>query len=541
MFINFSDIPGNQNLFLDYLYEFKNVEKFFGRNFRDKSNYTSFFEELSESNKLDKSILVEIIKSQYEGKNISSKTSANIESLKSGKTFSIVTGQQLGLLGGPLYTFYKTISAIKLAEELNNEYADYNFVPVFWLEGDDHDFNEIRSLNIINKENLLANIGYLEKKDDEDRKESVGNLIFAEDIDKVIDDVKNNLRETEFTEELINELKSFYKSGESFSSAFCSLLFSIFDKYGLIIFNPLNVDVKKQLIHIYQKELENYGDHTDKVVEISAELEELYHAQVKVKPINIFLSDENGRYLIEPNEENYKLRGRRKSFTKDEILELLYISPEKFSGNVLLRPICQDYLLSTAFYIAGPSEVSYFAQVIPLYEFFNIKQPIIYPRASVSLSEKNVSSLIEKQNFTYIDLFSDASELNSKVIRKISDTNLDELFSSSLENISQILKELSRKLINVDKTLADVSDKTEQRIMQSLDQLKGKSVKAHERVHDTLLRQVAKARLSFYPNENLQERELNYIYFVNKYGKQILDEIFYKIEIDKFEHQVIEL
>ncbi len=541
MYINFSDIPGNQNLFLDYLYEFENVKKFFGKSFRHKGSFPSFFKELSESEKLDKSTLVEIIKNQYEGKTPSDKTKSNIDSLQSNKTFTIVTGQQLGVFGGPLYTFYKTISAIKLADQLNAEYPDCNFVPVFWLEGDDHDFNEVRSFNIINKENNLANIGYLEKKNDEDTKEGVGKIKFNEDINRVIEQLKENLRETEFTEEIIDELNSFYKSGESFINAFSSLMFSIFDKYGLVIFNPQSEEVKKQLIHIFQKELENFDDHTDKVVEVSAELEELYHAQVKVKPINLFLSDDTGRYLIEPSEDNYKLKGKRKSFTKDQILELLYMSPEKFSGNVLMRPICQDYLLSTAFYIAGPGEISYFAQVIPLYEFFNIAQPIVYPRASVSLAEKNVVSLLEKQNFNYSDLFVEESELNSRVVKKMSETNLDELFSSSTENISKILKELSEKLIGVDKTLVDVSDKTGQRILQSLDQLKGKSQKAQERQYDTLLRQIAKARLSFYPNENLQERELNYIYFVNKYGKQILDDVFNKIEIDKFEHQVIEL
>ncbi|MGD8778626.1 MAG: bacillithiol biosynthesis cysteine-adding enzyme BshC [Ignavibacteria bacterium] len=541
MFINFSDIPGNQNLYLDYLYEFENVEKFFERNFRDKAGYPDFFNKVSEYDRLDKSILVEIIKKQYEGKTVSSKTKENIELLKSANTFSIVTGQQLGLFGGPLYTFYKTITAIKLADELNNEYADYNFIPVFWLEGDDHDFNEVRSLNIINNENRLSNIGYLEKKDDDDKKESVGKLIFNEDIEQVIDDIKNNLRETEFTERIINELKSIYKKGESFSSAFFSLMFSIFDKYGLIIFNPQNEDVKKQLIHIFQKELENYSDHTDKIVERSAELEELYHAQVKVKPINLFMSDDNGRYLIEPSENNYKLKGRRKSFTKDEILELLYMFPEKFSGNVLLRPICQDYLLSTAFYIAGPGEISYFAQVLPLYEFFNIAQPIIYPRASVSISEKNVVSLLEKYNLKYGDLFTEESELNSKVIKSISDTNLDELFDNSNESIAKTMNELTGQLSNIDKTLPETANKTEQRIIQSLDQLKSKSVKAQERLHETVVRQIAKARLVFYPNDNLQERELNYIYFTNKYGKHILDDIFFSIEIDKFKHQVIEI
>ena len=149
MFINFGDIPKNQNLFLDYLYEFENVKEYFKHNFRDKDNYLPLFKNISESRK-DRQLNLSLnIKNQYASlESISGKTIRNIDLLDKEKTIAVVTGQQLGILGGPLYTIFKTITAIILANQLSERYDEFKFVPVFWLEGDDHDFNEVRSINL---------------------------------------------------------------------------------------------------------------------------------------------------------------------------------------------------------------------------------------------------------------------------------------------------------------------------------------------------------------------------------------------------------
>ena len=151
MFINFKDIPGHQNLFLDYLYEFDKVKSFYKYNFRDREEYPRLFKAVSESPRGFREELADIIKKQYSGRKISPRTERNISLLKNNNTLAVVTGQQLGLIGGPLYTFYKIITAIKLSKHLTERYDDYNFVPVFWLEGDDHDFDEVALINLLNE------------------------------------------------------------------------------------------------------------------------------------------------------------------------------------------------------------------------------------------------------------------------------------------------------------------------------------------------------------------------------------------------------
>lgn len=542
MFINFSDIPKHQNLFLDYLYEFNNVQDFYKHNFRNKESYPQLFKSISDSKKDKQFNLSPIIKNQYSGfASVSPKTSKNLEIIDNHKTIAIVTGQQLGLLGGPLYTIYKIITAIRLANQLNERFDDFKFVPVFWLEGDDHDFNEVRSANIFDPENQVVSIGYKEEIDDDDAKQSVGNIIFDESINDFMSKVENLLRDTDFKTDLLSNLKNFYKPGKSFKQSFKELLFWLFDEYGLVIFDPQDPEVKKLLKPIFNKEINDFVIHTQKLIQISAELEELYHAQVKVKPVNLFYHTDDGRYSIEPVDDIFKLRRKRKQFTKEEILAEIENAPHRFSPNVLLRPICQDFLLPTGIYIGGPSEISYFAQVTPLYDFYNIVTPIVYPRSSVTLLEKNVSAALDKYDLSLIDIFLGLTALKEKVIAGLSENNIERTFDEASNDLELIFDKIKENLFAIDKTLIDASARYKEKVLSAFNELKSKSVKAQETKHETTIRQLTRLSNLLYPLENLQEREINFTYFYNKYGKELIGKIYDDISVSEFEHQVISI
>lgn len=541
MLINYSDLPGFDNLFLDYLYEFDNVRKFFNTNFRNINNYDEVFTKVKNSIRVDRKKLTDIIANQYKDFKISKQTESNIASLSSNKSLAVVTGQQLSLFGGPLYTFYKTITAIKLSQQLKEKYEQYNFIPVFWMEGDDHDFEEVKSVNIFNGDNGIENIIYDDGLELESNRGSVGNLKFNEQLEKTLNKVKDSLRETEFTNDLISQINKAYSVGKSFKEAFKEILFNLFDEYGLIIFDPQDAEVKKLLHPIFKYELENFRKNTDIILERSAELEEVYHAQVKIKPINLFLSESDGRFLIEPVDDNFRLKGKRLRYSLEHLLSILDSSPQRFSPNVLLRPICQDYLFPSACYIAGPSEISYFAQVMPYYSIFNIQQPIIYPRASITIIEKNIKTILEKYDLDLMDLFTDEHELISGLIAKIGNTDVKDVFNHSFHEIEKTIDNLKENIYVIDQTLIDAANKSKERIIQTLENLQTKVEKAQERQHETVIRQVQKARMNLYPNSNFQEREINFTYFANKYGIEIVKWVFNEISISKFEHQVLEL
>jgi len=541
MQLSFSDIPGHQNLFLDYLYEFENVKEYYKYNFKDKENYKKIFRRISESQRAVKSGLGNILKSQYAGLKISKKTKRNLELFSKENTLAVVTGQQLGILGGPMYTFYKIITVIKLCNHLNERYDEFNFVPVFWLEADDHDFNEVRSINIINNDNNIKIIEYKNDIDPDDTKRSVGLIEIDDTIIDFFNQLKENLRDTEFKKPLLDTLESIYSPGKTFKTSFVELIHSLFDGYGLVILDPTDKRLKEKLKPVFRKEITDFRKHTEKLVFVSAKLEEVYNAQVKINPVNLFFSTNDGRYSIEPVENEFRLKRKRKSFTKEELLELVENEPERFSPNVLLRPICQDYILPTAFYIAGPSEIAYFAQVTPLYDFYEIQTPIIYPRASATLMEANINKTLEKYQLSVNEIFMGVDELKKNVVESLSKNNVDEIFTKTMNDIEIAFDNLREKLFDLDKTIADNSKKYRSKISNTLNELRNKAEHAQNKKYEVTLRQLDRVCNLLYPNGNLQEREINYTYFLNKYGKGFLQRIFSDLEIDKFEHQIISL
>jgi len=542
MFINFSDIPNHQNLFLDYMYEFENVKEYYKYNFRNKENFSSIFKNISESKKNKQLNLASILNNQYSAlQNVSVKTCRNIQLLEKEKTIAVVTGQQLGIFGGPLYTLFKIITAIRLSNQLTERYDEFRFVPVFWLEADDHDFNEVRSINLLDNENQILNLGYKEEINDDDAKQSIGHIKFDESLNEFFNQFEANLRDTEFKNELIVKLRELYRVGKSFKQSFKELLFWMFDEYGLVIFDPQDPQVKSLLKPIFKKEINDFSLHTQKLIQTSAKLEELYHAQVKVKPVNLFYHTDDGRYSVEPVDDVFKLRRKRKQFTKEEILAEIEASPERFSPNVLLRPICQDYLFPTGFYIAGPSEIAYFAQVTPLYDFYNIEVPILFPRSSATILEKNVSSGLDKYDLNINDIFLGLDELKEKVIADLSENNIETAFVEASKEIELTFDKIKENLFAIDKTLVDSSGRYKDRIMSSILELKTKAIKAQETKHETTIRQLTRLSNLLYPLGNLQEREINFTYFYNKYGKDFIRKIYDDISVSEFEHQVITL
>jgi len=447
MSTNYSDLPGFPNLFLDYIYEFENVQNFFQNSFLDHKAYIKTFGKLKSFVRPHRNDVANILNDQYLGYQPSQLTERNINSLNNENTFAIITGQQVSLLGGPLFTFYKIITAIKLSRQLKERYSEYNFIPVFWMEADDHDFKEIQSVNIIDQYNKLRIINYDDGVEEEINRGSVGKLKINSNINQTINELEKSLRDNEFKDEILNLVNSCYYEGVTMKAAFKKLIFHFFDEYGLVIFNPQDKRIKDILLPIFEKEIDNYAIHSKENILRSAELEENYHAQVKVNPINLFYTDGSGRHLLEPIEGEFRFRGRRKRISKDEIKKLLYYDPAAFSPNVLLRPICQDFLFPTAVYVGGPAEVSYFAQVNPNYAFFDIVPPIVFPRASATILEKHIYSSMKKYDLSFNEFFFDENDLVNNILNKISDIDLEDIFSNTRDNVNETLLRLRESLV----------------------------------------------------------------------------------------------
>jgi bacillithiol biosynthesis cysteine-adding enzyme BshC len=539
-YIDYRDLPQQTNLFLDYIYDYEKVSKYYNGNFRSNEDIFNAIETASTRN-INRPALVEILLHQNEHLN-DLRAIENIKRLLEPNTVAIVTGQQLGLLSGPLYTIYKILTILKLTEKYNENYRDYKFVPVFWLEGDDHDFFEINKVKIIDKQNhFFTHEFFLEGKPVEKNYGATGEIILDSYIEKFLNNILNTLNFTEYHDNLKNLLFDSYKNTSSIRDCFCTFIQNLIKNSGIIFINPGDPKIKKMLKPLFDQEIISYPKTSELIINLSADLEEIYHAQVKARPINLFMFHTKGRYPLEPYGEDYTLKGIRQKYTKLEIIEKLNSTPEVFSPNVILRPICQDYLLPTFCYVAGPSEIAYYAQFKPIYEFFNVKMPLIYPRASITIIENKIQKILDKFNLRIIDLFTNYEGVVRKVTEQVSNIKIDFIFNEIDKVTNPVFENLQNTALLIDKTLINNVESSKEKVQHYFNLLKEKIFEAQKRNNKIALEQIEKTLLYLFPKNNFQEREINIIYFLNKYNLNFINTIREELDVELFNHQILEI
>lgn len=527
-------------LYTDYNTNFEKISKFYSGNYNDKNDWKTKINDL-QNRKFDRTILNRVLNNQNREFQSGIKTLANIDLLGNDTTFAVVTGQQLGFFGGPLYTIYKAITTVKLANKLSQDYPDYNFVPVFWLEGEDHDFDEINKTKYLNSNNELSVVEYLfGGKPLERNIGATGNIIIDEHIEQFFLSIESTLPKTDYSVALFELMKGYYSKGNTFLKAFAGFFNHVYEDSGLIFINTNQPDFKKILSPLFVNEINSNSQASKLVIQKSVELEDHYHAQIKAKALNLFMFHKGGRHLIEPSDSgDYYLKNLRQRFTKDELLSVAVNNPELLSPNVVMRPLCQDTLLPTVSYVGGPGEIAYFAQLKPVYEYFNVVMPIIYPRASVTLIEEKIKKVLEKYSLEVEDLFGEIEPILSKVSEQVSEVKVDSLFESLNIRINEAVNEARFGIQQIDPTLNGSIDGMLLKFQQQFDVLKQKTQKAQQQKEEVSLKQIKKASLNIFPNENFQEREFSVIQYLNKYGPDFVKWISNEIVIDKFQHQVV--
>ncbi|MGA9405892.1 MAG: bacillithiol biosynthesis cysteine-adding enzyme BshC [Bacteroidota bacterium] len=528
-------------LFVDYLNDFEKLKEYYAADFRDRKSWKKLIDKVLSKRK-DRSTLIRVLTEQNKQYHCGIRTLANIDLLGNDNTVAIVTGQQVGICSGPLYTIYKTVTAIKLAEQLSAQFSDYNFVPVFWVENEDHDFEEINKVNLINPNGEIQTVEYLfGGKPFERNPGAVGNIVIDNFIEKFFENMQAQLQETEFKAQLFASLRGYYRAGSTLGTAFVGLLNQMFEDSGLIFLDPGNTELKKIVKPVFQKEVAEMSKTSQRVIDRGAELEEHYHAQIKAKPINLFMLHKGGRYLIEPREHDYSLKGTRQFFSKEELNNLVENSPELISPNVVLRPICQDTLLPTLAYVGGPSEIAYFAQLKPVYESFEVQMPVVYPRASVTIMEEKVKNILDKFQVDFTEIWSAIDPLLIRIAEQVSEVKVDTLFDQLHRRVQEAVAESRFGIQQIDPTLSGAIDSTLTRIESQLNVLKEKTQSAQQRRQEVTIKQIQKVAANIFPKSNFQEREFNVVYYMNKYGPDFVKWLSGEIIIDRFQHQLIEL
>jgi bacillithiol biosynthesis cysteine-adding enzyme BshC len=520
--------------------------QFFNGDFRNSSAIKEKLLRLEQIN-YQREKLVALLLEEQQQFNPSPKTLENIEKLRSPKTVAIVTGQQVGLFSGSLYTIYKTASAIALAKRYKRDFPDYDFVPIFWLEGEDHDYDEVAHVTIL-VGNELKTLRYEEKNYAE--RKMVGRTRLSEKIEPFVSEFLSLFPASDFKASLSNLIQNTYTQGETLLTAFAKLMSGLFQQDGLIFLTSDNIAYKSLAKEIFIKEFETFPRCSTEVIVQSALLEEEgYDAQAKARPINFYLIDEqHRRWAIEPHDEkHFVLKPSREEILKTSLLEIVYNAPEKLSPNVILRPIVQDKVLPTLAYIAGPSEVAYWAQLKRAYQFFGVEMPFVVPRASLTIVEQKISKVFEKiggefREARYEQFFTEKDVMMREYIAEHSDIKLESLFESAEQEVRQALAKLETSLKTLDASLIQTAETTQNKMLFQLGQLKEKAFRAEKQKQNDFLSQIEKCEANLLPMGSMQERVLNIASYLNKYGLSFIETIQRVIEESDFStHLIVEL
>jgi bacillithiol synthase len=518
----FHALPGIPRLFSEYVTASDSACAYYMGHFSDLLAWETHIQSL-ERRSHPREALYSILTAQNKIFRAGNATWQNLELLRRPETFAVVTGQQVGIFGGPLYTLYKALTAVRLCDWLKQQFPGNNFVPIFWMECEDHDFAEINSTGIITAQNDFTRINYTElNEEDEKHFTPVGALRFDARIRDAIERMRQLLPVTEFSEALFNQLDNSYTEGEAPQVCFARYLNELYPGSGIIFLDPTDAEFKRMAAPVVLQELETWPTTGEEVIKRSAELDERYHAQIKPRAVNLFFLHKEKRYAIEPGEQGFFLKGARRRFTHEELIALAQESPELFSSNVLLRPIIQDSILPTVTYVGGPSEVSYFAQLQPAYDHFQIPMPIIMPRSSITILEQQIEKLFGKYALPYTAMFMDSDAMFRIATSATPDESTQMNFDSFSAAIDAALELFVERARTEHQNLADPAEATVRNIHRALNTFGDKLMQHRRQKDEVMTRQLTKMQSWLVPEGKPQERQVNALVFCNRYGPSFL-------------------
>jgi bacillithiol biosynthesis cysteine-adding enzyme BshC len=537
--VPFTALPGFSDLFTTYCSDYDRVADYYAGDWRDPADRHAAADRAAHYSR-DRARLADILHEQNARWGLDEATSGHIEALRGEETVAVVTGQQVGLLGGPLYTIFKTLTALRLARQLAEE-TDRPVVPIFWLEGGDHDLEEVARVQLLRR-NELVPVRYTGHTLPEDGNLGpVGRLVFNDHIDDVIDRVEVTLPPSDFHDGVLAMLRETYRPGTTLLDAFARLLRRLVPEAGLVFIDPDDPHLKQMAAPLFRREIEDAGTSYERLAATSDRLAADFHAQVRPRSTNLFLVTDDGRYALDAEGDDFRLHGRDATFTQDELLALLADAPERFSPNVVLRPLMQDHLLPTAAYVAGPGEVSYFAQYKALYDWADVPMPVIYPRASASLVESKVQKVLDKFDLDVSDCAEDTDRLFQQVVKAQMTVDVDAVFEEAASHFHRAVNAVKEPVSEVDRSLIPAVEATRAAFINAWNDLETNVLRAEKRQHDEIREQLAKARANLYPGGTLQERALSILYFLNKYSPHLVFTLQESLSLDTVSHQVVEV
>ena len=534
----FTQIPHTTRLFLDYLSYTPSVRGMYPRS----PVFSEWVKDEAQRVRYDaarRGKVSEILERQNRAWGASAKALNNIERLRRGAV-AAVTGQQVGLFGGPLFSIFKALTAVKLAETATA--AGVECVPIFWLATEDHDLAEVNQVALLSEQSLLQPFslegGALESAVVIDA--PVGTVKFGSEIDSVVGGAAALLGDSEVT----GWLRQAYRPGETFGSGFALLFARLFAEWGVVLLDPADKEFHELAKPLFRAAIERASELDEDLLARGKAIEAAgYHQQVKVTSATTLLFEvkDGARTVVRRKNsaggDEFAVGEERAS--REELLERIDKAPERFNPNVLLRPVVQDYLLPTLVYTGGAAEVAYFAQVGVVYEKLLGRVTPILPRFSATLLEPKPDRILTRFQLGLPDVFLGPEKLREALAARSLPPDLQERFEEAYASVERSMAALRESIGKLDSTLIDATENTRASVANNIDRLRAKVARAEQQRDEVITRKADALSNALYPHKVLQEREVAAVSFVARYGPGLLANLYEAIRPDCHDHQMI--
>lgn len=519
--------PWIKRLASDYAFDYPRVAEFFAGNPADAAAWSGAIAR-AQRHPRDRERIAEIVLAQQRRRGAPPDALAAAARLRDPLSVAIVTGQQAGLFGGPLFTLLKAITAIRLAERTATEHR-VPTVAVFWIDAEDHDWDEVRACGVLNADLELARIalGQLPGAGEG----PVASVRLDDSIESAVDLLAATLPPTEFTPGLLNTVRAAYRPGVGMVDAFGTWLETWLGPRGLVVFDSSDPAAKPLVSSLFAREIERVSETSRLAAAAGRTLTALgYHAQVEPQ------EDQAALFHIDGSRSSIRVGD---GAGRDAMLQRLKANPAEFSPNVLLRPLVQDTLFPTVCYVAGPNELAYLAQLRGIYEAFGVPMPLMQQRASATLLDSNSMRMLTRHELPLESLRAqDESALNA-LLKAQMPAALEHSLDAAGRTLAERMDALAEAVAQVDPTLEAAARSTLGRMQDDLKKLQGKIIQAAKRKDETLRRQFRHAQAQAFPGGQPQEREIGFVYFLNKYGAGLVDRLSDELPLDQGQHWVM--
>ena len=456
--------------------------------------------------------------------------------LRDPETVAVVTGQQAGLFGGPFFTLLKAITAIRLAERVREDHH-VPAVAVFWIDSEDHDWDEVKGCGLLDAELNLVEVAVSDLPGANER--PVARITFDDSVRAALQGLEATLPRTEFTADLLAQLRAAYQPGAGMAQAFGLWLESVLGPKGLVVFDASDAAAKPIVAPLFMQEIEHAGRTSSLGAAAGAALTTRgYRPQVtphEGQPALFHL--DGGREPIRQQDNAFTIGSR--TYTREALLDLLARAPHEFSPNVLLRPLVQDTLFPTVSYVAGPSELVYLGQLRGIYEAFGVPMPLIQQRATATVVDSNTMRFLTRHDFPLESL----RPRDEAALNQLLEAQLPASVEASLEEAARVVADrmeaVAKAVPQIDATLEGATRSTLGRMHDDLKKLHAKIIQAAKRKDETLRRQFQHAQAQAFPGGHPQERGVGFVYFLNKYGPALVDRLGDELPLDMGKHWIL--